>query len=262
MNKKVLISLSVIGVVAAIAIGGTIAYFSDVETSTGNTFTAGELDLKVDNTCYYNKLADGQPNCPEVTNQIETTWESTDLGVVHKFFYFDDVKPGDFGEDTISLTVDNDACLKLDITHLVDRDNTCTEPEAVAEDDPDCGTDEEPAGELQEYVLFTMWLDQGDIPGFQGQGEDPTECDNLQIPTGAEPTIISEGPIDEDGETWDLYDYQGAYLFAGQKACFGVAWRVPAETGNEIQSDSLVGDMIFNVIQKRHNDTCEWPVED
>lgn len=48
MNKKIIISLSVIGVVAAVAIGGTIAYFNDTETSTGNIFTAGSLDLKVD----------------------------------------------------------------------------------------------------------------------------------------------------------------------------------------------------------------------
>jgi len=48
MNKKILISLTVIGVVAAIAIGGTIAYFNDTETSTGNIFIAGALDLKVD----------------------------------------------------------------------------------------------------------------------------------------------------------------------------------------------------------------------
>jgi len=47
MNKKILISLSVIGVVAAIAIGGTIAYFSDTETSTGNTLTAGVIDIVV-----------------------------------------------------------------------------------------------------------------------------------------------------------------------------------------------------------------------
>jgi len=46
--RKILISLSIIGVVAAIAIGATIAYFNDVETSTGNVFTAGTLDLKVD----------------------------------------------------------------------------------------------------------------------------------------------------------------------------------------------------------------------
>ena len=46
--KKILISLGIIGVVAAVAIGGTIAYFNDVETSTNNVFTAGSLDLKVD----------------------------------------------------------------------------------------------------------------------------------------------------------------------------------------------------------------------
>lgn len=36
--------------VAAIAIGGTIAYFSDTETSQGNIFTAGSIDLTVDHT--------------------------------------------------------------------------------------------------------------------------------------------------------------------------------------------------------------------
>jgi len=50
MNKKLIISLSIIGVVAAVAIGGTIAYFNDVETSTGNILIAGTMDLKVDHT--------------------------------------------------------------------------------------------------------------------------------------------------------------------------------------------------------------------
>jgi len=48
--KKIIISLSVIGVVAGIAIGGTVAYFSDTETSTGNTFTAGTLNLQLRDT--------------------------------------------------------------------------------------------------------------------------------------------------------------------------------------------------------------------
>ncbi|MHA1483370.1 MAG: TasA family protein, partial [Candidatus Heimdallarchaeaceae archaeon] len=47
MNKKIIISLSVIAVVAAVVVGGTIAYFSDTETSTGNTFTAGTIDISV-----------------------------------------------------------------------------------------------------------------------------------------------------------------------------------------------------------------------
>jgi len=47
MNKKIILSLSVIGIVAAIAVGGTIAYFSDTETSVGNTFTAGTIDISL-----------------------------------------------------------------------------------------------------------------------------------------------------------------------------------------------------------------------
>ena len=256
MNKKILISLSVIGAVAAIAIGGTIAFFSDTETSTGNTFTAGALDLKVDNTCHYNGGV--CPIDPKNPNVI-TTWTQTDLGVNHKFFWFSDVKPGDWGEDTISLHVDNDACLQLVISDPVDNDNTCTEPEGVAEGDTNCGitTEGEPAGELRENVLFAMWLDQGAIFGFQGATGDSTECDNEQ--NGSyEPTIITEGPINEGGETWNLYDYQGAYLKGGETACFGVSWTVPADVGNEIQSDSLVADMTFNVIQHRHNETCDF----
>ena len=46
--KRSLISLLVIGVVGVAAVGLSQAFFSDSETSTGNTFTAGALDLKVD----------------------------------------------------------------------------------------------------------------------------------------------------------------------------------------------------------------------
>lgn len=147
MNKKILISLSIIGAVAAIAVGGTIAYFSDTETSTGNTFTAGALDLTVDNDCYYNVLpGEGQePNCPTVANDpstevnesIVTTWALTDLGVKHRFFWFNDVKPGDFGEDTISLHVDNDAWLRLLISAVTNNGNGLTEPEDVVDADAD-----------------------------------------------------------------------------------------------------------------------------
>lgn len=46
--KKILISLSIIAAAAAVVIGATTAYFSDTETSTGNTFTAGVIDISVD----------------------------------------------------------------------------------------------------------------------------------------------------------------------------------------------------------------------
>lgn len=43
--KKTIISFMIIGLVLALIGGGTWAYFSDTETSTGNTFTAGTLNL-------------------------------------------------------------------------------------------------------------------------------------------------------------------------------------------------------------------------
>ena len=51
--KKILLSLSIIVAVAAIVVGGTMAYFSDTETSAGNTFTSGTMNLGL------SKQADG-----------------------------------------------------------------------------------------------------------------------------------------------------------------------------------------------------------
>jgi len=47
MTKKILISLSVISLVAAIVIGGTWAYFTDTEKSVGNTFSSGTMDFRI-----------------------------------------------------------------------------------------------------------------------------------------------------------------------------------------------------------------------
>lgn len=49
--KKILLSLLGIAVIATVVtIGATGAFFSDTETSEGNVFTAGSIDLKVDHT--------------------------------------------------------------------------------------------------------------------------------------------------------------------------------------------------------------------
>jgi predicted ribosomally synthesized peptide with SipW-like signal peptide len=46
--KKILLSVGVIAIVAVGAIGATRAYFSDTVVISGNTFTAGNLNLKMD----------------------------------------------------------------------------------------------------------------------------------------------------------------------------------------------------------------------
>jgi predicted ribosomally synthesized peptide with SipW-like signal peptide len=58
MNTKIILSLSVIVAVAAIAVGGTMAYFSDTETSTHNTFSAGTIDIAIDSSNPWTKSYD------------------------------------------------------------------------------------------------------------------------------------------------------------------------------------------------------------
>ena len=45
MNKKILASIFVIGILALAMGWGTYSYYSDKETSTGNVFQSGTIDL-------------------------------------------------------------------------------------------------------------------------------------------------------------------------------------------------------------------------
>lgn len=49
-GKKILLSLFTVLAVSTVAFGASRAFFSDEEKSTGNTFAAGEIDLKIDHT--------------------------------------------------------------------------------------------------------------------------------------------------------------------------------------------------------------------
>jgi predicted ribosomally synthesized peptide with SipW-like signal peptide len=172
--KKIIISLSVIAAVAAIVIGGTTAFFSDTEKSTGNTFTAGAIDLLIDNTSYaidYNIPNYANPTGALVAS-VNTTWTLKDL-TVEKFFNFTDVKPGDIGEDTISVHVNNnDAWICAELKLASNKDNSCTEPENEAEGYnanpsptpvPNCGSgDLDWNGELAQGIEFVWWSDDGD----------------------------------------------------------------------------------------------------
>lgn len=84
MKKRILISLVMIAAVAAVVSSGTLALFSDTETSNGNIFTAGAIDLKVDHTyASYNgeECNDCVPTGPNmVTNGSFENPEPTDNG--------------------------------------------------------------------------------------------------------------------------------------------------------------------------------------
>ena len=182
--KKILLSLSVIVAVGAVVAGATGAFFSDTETSEGNTFTAGAIDLGIDNESYYNgHLNDG------------TSWNlnfDLDEGCVFGdgtseipclFFNFDDLKPGDYGEDTISIHVtNNESWLCADVTLTSNDDVNCTEPEDDGDAENGQCENQLPApnsdGDLAQEIDFLWWAEDGDnvLETCQGSEVPAEEC--------------------------------------------------------------------------------------
>jgi len=227
--------------IAAATIGGTIAYFSDTETSIGNTFEAGKFNLKVDNSCQYNgnECVCGDGCYWEGTEDpCFCAWEEKDMEG-ELFFSLDDVKPGDHGESTISLHVDdNDAWLCAQIANLKNYDNGCENPEATV--DQTCGDPGETEGELQNYLRFTVWRDNG-------EGE--FSCNNI-LNEGEQ--ILVENQLSQE-IVWPIADSSnGTPLIGDETHCIGVSWNLPLATNNIVQTDSMVGDVRFTAVQARH----------
>lgn len=286
-KKKIFLSMSLITAVAAIVVGVTTAYFSDTETSTGNTFTAGDIDLQIDNESYVT-----DKNGVLVYN-AGTSWELKDLvpGQDH-FFDFTDLKPGDLGEDTISIHVgSNDAwmCAAAQITS--DLDNSITEPEDA--EDILAASDGTTDGDLDSALNFVFWNDDGDNV-YEPSCEQTVGC----VPE----TIFLDGPLSnlDDAGQITLADSQSSILgqttpipgdttfYIGKAWCFGDMAtpgvlqdgvgktsgpaNIPASTngpiqrpagvtcdgsgeGNISQTDSVVGDLQFYATQSRNNST-------
>ncbi len=274
--KKIIFSLAIIAAIGAIVVGATTAYFSDTETSTGNTFTAGNLDLKIDSTCHYNGMVcsggewveDNSGTAmgyPIAGTECSCTWEAKDLNG-DRFFDFRDVKPGDAGENTLSFHVyNNDAYGRFRIDAIENRENGCTEPEHA--DDSTCYG--RWCGELAQNTNVTAWIDEGDIEGWQGQTEDPTEGDNIH--NGAYERVLYTGPLypaylaentcaqmtgsasQDDANLSTGWIEVGDKLIGNTTYYIGVAWNVPFEVGNEIQGDSMKANIKFEIEQARHN---------
>ncbi len=68
--KRIISSGVMLVALLALVAGGTGAFFSDTETSTGNVFTAGSIDLKVDHTKAYYNGEPCQEKCVEGLNNL------------------------------------------------------------------------------------------------------------------------------------------------------------------------------------------------
>ncbi len=267
--KKILYSLLIAGGVGGLAFGATQAWFSDRETSVGNTFVAGRLDLQIDSTAHYDGMVcqgghwtdedssgANNPRPDLLTMPCTGTFALTDL-TTEKFFNFTDVKPGDYGENTISMHItDNPAWACIDINNMHNDDNGLTEPEASAGDI----TGSAGQGELAQNLRFTAWKDGN--------------CDNVWGGDQTEPLLFTneQGPASDvlNGKTYTLADsvLQPTPFPGGVTSCIGLAWCAGTMTinhgphtivcdgasmGNDTQSDSLTADITFRVEQYRNN---------
>jgi len=238
--KKILLSLLTVGAVGALAFGASQAFFSDTETSTGNTFTAGKLDLGIDNESFYN----GLPNSG-------TSWAvSYDLSNgngpangAYLFYNFNDVKPGDFGEDTISVVVnDNDAWACTSTTVTSDDDFTCTEPELDV--DPGCTNPGLDTGELAGEIEIMWWADDGDnvlevsenvIDGPGDLGSAPLDLGVIRKLADSQGSIFSPTPAPLTG---------GTKYYIAKAWCFGDLGQAPLAQLVYTGPDDPVNDLV------------------
>ena len=263
--KKIVLSLGSILFAGAVLAGGTGAFLADSSTSTGNTFASGVIDLLVDNDSYITN-DDGK-----LALNPSTSWSLSKLpGKL--FFNFTDLKPGDVGEDTVSLHVNTNnawACMNIDLTGT--PENGQNEPEAAV--DPTRGKND---GELQKYLTFVFWADDGDNVYEKGE------------------KIFKQGTVKDifNGQNWVLADSKtnvwgsagplaaGTTKYVGEAWCFGTMTQVPVAqdgkgktgkngplvrgtgflcngepVGNLVQSDGVTADVHFSVEQSKNNDS-------
>ena len=282
--KKVITSIGMIVFVGALVVGGTGAFFSDTETSTGNVFTAGAIDLKVDSEQHYNGnvcvnigsttknyVWQGNAPYPVAGTACDGSWTQTDLGITNKFFNFGDVKPGDEGENTISLHIDsNPAWACADVAITSNDDVSTVDPETDAGDAVNSSSTFD--GELAQNIEFTAWLDNASTSGAVVGDNIHQAGEVLFFSPGPASTVLAGGTLTlADGGT-------GTPLPGGSTSYVGVAWCAGdmtaatgvgpigcngATMGNVAQTDSMTANLTFRVEQSRNNAAfrCTPPVK-
>nr|AGF93402.1 conserved hypothetical protein, secreted [uncultured organism] len=230
-------SVLVLGIAVTLAGAGTLAYFSDTETSAGNTFGAGILDLKVD--------GEDDPNIfswdvgPMVPNESRFTGYQTlrnDGNVT--------------GE--LTVTIENLKCLEHGLE----------EPENVAGDkpnfqwDPDSYSQESGYGELWDQSIFSIYEDS-DVHGADDGGvyDDQKDWKDHKIvggyaddPGGGDVPIGVKIVLDSDFEPGETIDVGGYLKFLPDDAGYG--WILDGVPNNAAMGDEVKFDLKFELIQK------------
>ncbi|OKY79087.1 MAG: M73 family secreted endopeptidase [Candidatus Methanohalarchaeum thermophilum] len=226
--KKALLSLMVIGLVGVAAGAGTFAFFTDEEKATGNTLTAGTIDLAVNGQNPWNETftIDDMKPC-EKTGYIvaNITNEGSNPAKVYKMI---NVTSCDTG---------------LEIYETTDGEMYSSEPEWQAEkdgrvDDIHTVTDYSMMIELYENET-TFYAD------------DPY-ADSEAFSIGDDVTVG-----DKEGTWFYLGELQ-----PGEVMKVTQDYHLLNDTGNEYQGDAFTFDITFGATQLNDDTTIQGTVED
>lgn len=226
MTRKIMVSLLVIAVTAVMVGAGTFAYFSDTETSTGNTFTAGTLNLQVGNS-------DPTGEAISIANR-----KPTDTGNAATWLV----------ENTGSLAGD----LAIAIGAVVNNENVLTEPEAEAGDTTSGVTE----GELGGLLKVAIWLDM-DKDGLWDTGDKYLVNDGTVVTAGADitnealPSAAYQVLNTFSGDAFTKAALSVNIAGTTEMGNFRVEYDFPdgGATDNRAQSDSSVFDITFILTQ-------------
>lgn len=249
-RNKILAGLGAIGAAGAGAGLETSALLSDEEQFTDNELTAGTLDLTVTAAAveaseYFTSSGSG----PDIVGNLGTADGAVVTGLQVR-----DVKPGDWVILCFEVHVEgNPGYVQLSADDVAQYENGQTEPEALVDDSAGGSLglplDGSNHGELQDELLVEVYDEY-----------DPKSA-------GAPPRSYLSGKTERlSGTAKEVFDRlaTGAYL-GGRSSPVEVGpenspikryllLELPKDVGNEVQSDALTFDLVFESEQTRHNE--------
>jgi len=211
MKRSILLSVLIIGAVAALVGAGSWAQFSDTETSENNVVsTVAGPNLEVGTT------TNGKANC-----QYTDPWSGPLLSLTN-------AAPGDSAEVTICLK--NSGGLAGTLSTVFDNFQdvevgACAEPESEA-GDTTCNDGD--AGELAPYVNVLIWADD--------------DCDNVY---DSGEYVFFQGTADQlPSASIPSFPYN-----PGDENCVGAQATVNSNADSKAQTDKVAVDVTFALSQ-------------
>ncbi len=210
--NRLAIAVAAIAIVATAGFLSTRAFFSDTETSAGNVFAAGSLDLMVG-------IYAPQSLWPDVAPRNNNN---------QQLFAINNIMPGEKGEGYFRLlsTEDSWACMSAELTATPDNTRLSQE-ESAGDTTPNIG-------ELQDYMQIAVWeTNAGNNDGLVG----PNEVDTLKIMSLADFTngefVALQDSVDGDNPLVDGTEYQHEFAY-----CLGEFVGTPGNMASYVDSNN------------------------